>query len=995
MLRIETGMHAATVRRLIVDSANQRLFTTGDDRVVRVWQLPEGRLANVLRFPIGAGHEGRIFAMAVSPDGRTVAAAGWTGWDWDQKGSIYFFDVESGEMIRRVGDLPQIAGFLRYSADGKHLAVGLQANGGLLVYRTGDYTVVARDAEYFDKILGADFARDGRLAVASLDGFLRIYSPDFKLIGRKRAAPGTKPLIVRFSPDGERLAVSFFDVTTLGVFSSKDFSLMFSPDTREVTHQTRMADVAWSDDGETLYGCGDYAGPGDNPIYRWRSGGRGPLERILAAKQRITDLQTVPGGGVAFTAEDPAIGLIDRDGRRTLYIGPELADFRDGERAFRVSEKGDAVEFAYEARGGRPARFVLAGRTIGAASGDAVAPAIRDVPEFALGAWKDATALTINGRKAVLDDYEFVRSHAASADRSRLIVGTEWALRAYDRGGNPLWKIDTPGVAWNVAVTGDGRSVLATLGDGTIRWYRLDDGVEYLALFPHAAGEEWIAFTPQGYYVSSNYGDNFVGWHLNRGKERSADFFRAVQFERILYRPDVVDAWFASRGRETGVAARGGEAFEIKDLVHIAPPRIRIGKMTPGRSSDGAAKLTVAFEVEKNSLPMRDYAVYVNNIPVTPTKERRLSTREDGRFAREVEFELQARESVIRIEVNNGRSVGLAEKAFSLREAAIMRPAPGDLYLLAVGVNHFPKLVGADLAFAARDAEQLERFFASDGKRQYARVHTKVLSDVSPAKPERAAILDALAFISAAGPRDTVIVFLASHGISDPAGNYYFVPRDATGEDVDAVIKGEPRKISSLIGWSSFFEALRGVAGRRLLIVDTCQAKNIEGKLDVHSLSKRSASSLFSVVVASKGNEESQEYPPGQHGLFTYAMLNSLRGPGDVNRDGVITLNEMFASATPVVDQLRNRVLGPQSPQILAPEPLGNMVLVRAGSAAPAASAPAPVENAACGVRTLLVGARDPRCTAGGGPGPAVPAANTGCGVRNLVVGAREPNCVP
>ena len=101
----------------------------------------------------------------------------------------------------------------------------------------------------------------------------------------------------------------------------------------------------------------------------------------------------------------------------------------------------------------------------------------------------------------------------------------------------------------------------------------------------------------------------------------------------------------------------------------------------------------------------------------------------------------------------------------------------------------------------------------------------------------------------------------------------------------------------------------------------------------------------------------------------------------------------MFGAATPVVDKLRNRVLGPQSPQILAPEPLGNMILVRAGTAVPAA-APATVENAACGVRTLLVGARDPRCTTDTGA-PAPRETNTGCGVRNLVVGARNPDCVP
>ena len=53
-----------------------------------------------------------------------------------------------------------------------------------------------------------------------------------------------------------------------------------------------------------------------------------------------------------------------------------------------------------------------------------------------------------------------------------------------------------------------------------------------------------MAWAPDGYYTSSVYGDNYVGWHLNRGKDQAPDFYRAVQFDRILYRPDrVADAF--------------------------------------------------------------------------------------------------------------------------------------------------------------------------------------------------------------------------------------------------------------------------------------------------------------------------------------------------------------------------------------------------------------------------------------------------------------------
>ena len=81
-------------------------------------------------------------------------------------------------------------------------------------------------------------------------------------------------------------------------------------------------------------------------------------------------------------------------------------------------------------------------------------------------------------------------------------------------------------------------------------------------------------------------------------------------------------------------------------------------------------------------------------------------------------------------------------------------------------------------------------------------------------------------------------------------------------QDIANAQKGE--KVTSLIPWTAFFDALRDAAGRRVLIVDTCQARSIEGKFEAHSLMKRSAASQFALIVASKGNEESQEYTPGQ-----------------------------------------------------------------------------------------------------------------------------------
>jgi len=941
ILRVETDMHSALVRRIAVDPVRERIVSAGDDKTIRIWQLPSGRLARVLRLPVGAGYEGRIYALALAPDGRTIAAGGWTGWEWDRQGAVYLFDAESGELVRRIAGFPDVIGALAFSPDGRRLAVGLQGDAGLRVLGTADYAEIGADGEYRDKVLGVDFDARGRLAAASLDGQVRLYDADLRLVGRRRTSPGAQPLTVRFSPDGEHLALSFHDVPALAVLAAADLGLAYLPDTRALAHHARLTDVAWSSDGATLYGCGDYSGPGASPILRWRDGGRGAMDALPTARQRIADLQAFPGGGVAFAAEDPAVGVVDADGRTAFVRGPELADFRGVGQVLALSRDAARVQFALGRDGERPVRFSLPARELapGASGGELAAP-LTTSPQFALEGWDGTPAPVLNGVALALDDYEIARAYAVAPDHATLVLGTEWALRAYDRDAQLRWRADLPGAVRAVAVAPNGQTAVAALSDGTLRWVRMEDGGEFLALFPHAGSGEWIAWTPEGYYASSNEGDNHVGWHLNRGKAAAADFYRAVQFERILFRPDLVDESFRGRGRPA--ATRGARAlarFDVSQLAAIAPPRVEVRLAGPPRPADGGRHLaTLRIAAAQSAVPMVEQVVLVNGVPVTATAARDLREAERAGFAREVVVPLAAGENRIRVEVSNGAALGYAETFIDVAVAPPGVPAAppsagGDLYVLAVGIDEFPGLRDANLRYAARDARAIAALFASAGAGRGGRVITRVVAGEGTERPGRARVIEALDLLAEVRAEDTVVVFLASHGVSDAAGNYFLVPGDAQAADVAAAVHGRGAAAPSLISWTVFFDALRRTAGRRILIVDTCNARNMAGRADLAVLGKRSAASRFSLVLASRGEEESQEYEPARHGLFTHALLSGLRGPADADGDGEVTLAEAFDYAVPMVERLRDRALGPQTPQLIAPEGLGRTVLVRRGAA--------------------------------------------------------------
>jgi hypothetical protein len=515
----------------------------------------------------------------------------------------------------------------------------------------------------------------------------------------------------------------------------------------------------------------------------------------------------------------------------------------------------------------------------------------------------------------------------------------------FDRKGQQQWSTPTSSSINLTTISDDGRSIVVALSDGTIRWYRPADGGEFLALFVNRNGQDWISWIPSGYYMSSVSGDNFIGWQINRGVDRDPDFYRAVQFERILYRPDLVRASFESRGQTLAAAPTDATAaFNISDLDQIAPPRLELATsdLPP---QEGRILMKILVHGESNTLPLRDWSLFVNGIPATASQP--LAQSEQRSFSKEAVVPLASGWNQIRVESTNGRALGIAE--LTVENDRKSEASSGDLYIAAIGAGQFADPGIRALKYAAADAVAVSQAFEQIGAQgQFRAVHKLLLADSAPARATRGAITAALGgFLRDTHVEDTVIVFLASHGLSDRQGNYFFVPLDAKDHDIKEIQAGADAA-PSLLRWDFFVDQLRRTAGRRLLIVDTCSSAAVGGTFDAHTLAKRSMSSNFALMAASRGNEESQELASAQHGLFTFGLLEALRTHYDPNNDGVVSLSEAFEYTFDKVQQLRNKAVGAQTPQLSAPDILLDMPLSHSGG--PVQSASVPLDFVATGV---------------------------------------------
>ena len=528
VLVVDPGMHTAQIRGADADAEGRFAVTGSDDKTVRVWSLADGTLLRTIRLPAGPGNVGKVYAVAISPDGALLAAGGWTRGVLDRE-QIYWFDRQTGEMVRPpTGDLHDVVASLTFSKDGSRLAVVLYGGVGVRVYakETG-WEEIARDEHYGEHSLGAAFAADGRLATTALDGRIRLYAATLngkvKPLAMIEAPEGQMPLGIAFSPDGSRLAVGYNDETAVSLLDGHTLSRLPGPDLSNKRIGV-LGKVAWSRDGRTLFAAGSY-GVADHRalILAWNNGPSAARRELPAGRQTVMSLVPLPGGDLLAAAADPWLARLRPEGKASWAREPLQADFRNQRDKFSVSSDGLTIDFGFQPAGEQPARFDLATRALrlDPVADNRTAPA--RIAGLSIENWRQNTRPTLNGQPLPLEPYETSRSLAIHPAGDRFVLGTEWYLRAFDAAGKPLWQHTAPGVVWAVNITGDGRLVVAAYADGTIRWHRMDNGTELLAFMPMPDQINWVAWTPEGFYAASAGARSILNWQVNNGWNAPAE----------------------------------------------------------------------------------------------------------------------------------------------------------------------------------------------------------------------------------------------------------------------------------------------------------------------------------------------------------------------------------------------------------------------------------------------------------------------------------------
>ncbi|RPJ11404.1 MAG: hypothetical protein EHM37_11115 [Deltaproteobacteria bacterium] len=597
-------------------------------------------------------------------------------------------------------------------------------------------------------------------------------------------------------------------------------------------------------------------------------------------------------------------------------MGPRAIPIHAGNyEGFLLSQDGSGIQFAYERRGKSPAIFLMNERRLTESSSNLWAGIKASLTWKApitdgLGVsdWKDSLFPKLKGNPLPLKN-DPAQSLAIKPDGSGFLLGTSDTLRLFDPAGKESWRVRTPGAAWSVNT--NGRLAVAALGDGTIRWYRVSDGKEVLAFFPHPDHKRWVLWAPSGYYDASPGGEDFIGWHLNNGRDQAADFFPSSRFRSTYYRPDVIDRVLATM--DEAVALQQANEETGRKQVAAVPVREKLPPvaaiLSPADGSEvSGTPVKMRYSV-RSPEPLTGLKVLVDGRPVSMEGIGK-TPKESG----ERSILIPSRDCEVSVIAENRHAasepatIRLRWKGAAAKEAFEIKPK---LYVLAVGVSKYQD-PDMRLDLAAKDALDFGAAWNEQKGRLYSGVEVRALTDAQATKGN---ILDGLEWLQRqVTDKDIAVLFFAGHGINDSTGVFYFLPVDADLEKLKR----------TAISQSDITSTVATLAGKVLVFMDACHSGNLMGKVKrrgvvvVSSVINELASAENGAVVFSSatGRQYALENKEWGNGAFTKGVVEGIRGKADYKSTGRITVNMLDLYVSERVKELTK---GQQTPTTVKP----------------------------------------------------------------------------
>ncbi len=298
------------------------------------------------------------------------------------------------------------------------------------------------------------------------------------------------------------------------------------------------------------------------------------------------------------------------------------------------------------------------------------------------------------------------------------------------------------------------------------------------------------------------------------------------------------------------------------------------------------------------------FQILINGLPITPKEKRDLKIVSKNPKRIDFSESIRLREGKNDISIIAQENQGLTSKKVISVQMVKKRE---EIWAVVIGINKYRNL--PHLKYAGNDAKEFYRYLVEVN--QVPKDHIWLLLDEEATLDRMRSVLGTQVRRKA-GKDDMVIIFLAGHGATE---------KDTSSLDGDGLEKyilphnADPKDLyASAMPMTEVARIFDRISSEKLVFLsDTCYSGAAGGRTIPVTGMRANVSATFLerlsqgkgrvIITASDANQVSVEKDDLKHGVFTYYLLEGLRGKADLDGDGAVTVDEIYRYVSMKVPQ--------------------------------------------------------------------------------------------